>query len=94
LLLLVVPAVAAMGWLLATTWARQIESYGQVRTSKFAIINALEAQLPAAPFVAEWIALLQRDYESFTEAEKRVPRAFATLHVVAALTAVPLAFVL
>lgn len=91
LVALVVPVISILGWLLATTWARQIQSYGQVRKGKFAIVNALEARLPAAPFVAEWIALLQRNYESFTDSEQRVPHAFATLYVLAAAAAVLLA---
>ena len=86
-LLLIVPAIALLGVFLCQTWRRQVQSYGQVRRSKFAILEALERGLPAAPFVAEWISLRQRDYESFTESESRVPVGFLMAYVVAAVVA-------
>ena len=80
-------ALAIFGFFLCGSWRRQINSYGHVNTSKFDVINRIEAKLPVAPFVAEYIALLQRDWESFTKAERRIPTVFRYIYVLAALTA-------
>lgn len=90
-LFLFIPLIASFGAFLCQTWTRQIWSYGQVRRSKFAVLVAMEPRLPAAPFVAEWISLVQRQYESFTESETRVPAAFKAIYFAAAIAAVPLA---
>lgn len=42
----------------------------------------MERDLPATPFIAEWIWLVQRQYESFTDSESRVPSAFLAIYTV------------
>jgi hypothetical protein len=89
-LALVIVGLAAFGFFLCGSWRRQIRAYGNVNSSKFDVIQRLEARLPAAPFLAEWIALVQRDFQSFTEAESRIPTVFRWIYVLAALAGIAL----
>jgi hypothetical protein len=65
------------------SWRRQVISYGNVAASRWTVINAFEVCLPASPLCAEWQALQQRDYRSFTTNETAIPVAFVALYRVA-----------
>lgn len=52
----------------------------RVVSAKLDVINRIESRLPIAPFVAEWMALMQKEYTSFTESEQRVPLVFVALY--------------
>lgn len=47
-------AFALPGSVLALTWWLLLRSYRLLNKAKFEIIQGMEAQLPAAPFQAEW----------------------------------------
>jgi len=80
--------LAIFGFSLCGSWRRLIDSYRAVRSSKFDLIRGLETQLPAAPFVAEWISLSQSGFVSFTTLERRTPTVFQCLYVLAALAGI------
>jgi hypothetical protein len=75
--------LSAAGAVLSVSWLAQLVSYGAVSSSKWAVINELEACLPSRPFDAEWRELQKRRYTSFTDNERVVPRAFAALYGIA-----------
>jgi hypothetical protein len=81
-------ALAVTGLLMCESWRRQIAAYGAVNNSKFDVINKIERELPIAPFLAEWISLQQRNFESFTKTEGRIPSVFMLLYGVAVIAAV------
>ena len=66
-----------MGMGIAWSWKRLIDSYGQLNTGKFAIINQMEEYLPASIFKAEWKVLGEgndkKRYSAFTKIVKYVP---------------------
>lgn len=78
--------LAVAGASLCVAWRSLIISFGQLNTGKFAIINAMEAELAASIFVAEWEALDRGEnpkvYRSFTSREIYVPVAFGALYLV------------
>jgi hypothetical protein len=82
--------ISVFGFFLCGSWRRQIRAYGAVNTSKYDVIQRIEARLPAAPFLAEWIALVQRDFQSFTEAESRIPTVFRWIYLLAAIGGIAL----
>jgi hypothetical protein len=65
------------GGLLAYAWKSLLISFGQLNTGKFAVINRLEQELPAAIYTAEWKALGEGKnadlYRSFTSREVWAP---------------------
>jgi len=83
--------LALFGFSLCGSWRRLIDSYKDVRKSKFDLIQGLETHLPAAPFVAEWISLSQSSFVSFTNLERKTPMVFQCLYVLAALAGVAVA---
>lgn len=80
--------LAIAGMVLCYAWRAIIESYKTLNTAKFEVINALEAQLPARMFAAEWEAAERAEYQPFTEIERRVPIVFGSLFLAAAVVAV------
>ena len=88
---LVFPLVAVVAQCL--TWFWTIRSYRQVSVGKWAVIGALEAQLPASPYWrAEWTALGKgRDptrYWPLSQVEQVVPLLFAATYAVGFLVVV------
>ena len=79
--------LALFGFSLCASWRKLIDSYRDVRRSKFDLIQGLEMRLPAAPFVAEWISLSQSSFVSFTTLERTTPIVFQCLYVLAFLAA-------
>ncbi len=79
-----VTAVALAGIVLCYYWYRLVRSYKDLNSGKFNVIHAIEAELPLAPYAAEWKALGEgRDpslYLPFTEVEVRIPWVFAALY--------------
>jgi hypothetical protein len=70
-------AVAILGVLLCIIWYLNIQSYKQLNSGKFKVINELEQQLPFACYKAEW-EFLKKDkrykgYLTQTDVEKIVP---------------------
>src|SRR5687768_1659685 len=52
---------ALPGLVLAITWWLMLRSYRLLNAAKFEVIQGMEAQLPAAPFKAEWDLLDPKD---------------------------------
>ena len=85
--------VSIAGILLCYTWYRLIKSYKDLNSGKFKVVHAMEANLPMAPFDAEWESLGRgknpKLYHPFTKVEMIVPWVFLALHVSVLLQAVP-----
>jgi hypothetical protein len=77
------------GIILAQAWRSLINSFGQLNTGKFAVINRIEQVFPAAIYLAEWKALGEgRDsskYRTFTSREVWTPWAFTAVYGFATL---------
>lgn len=85
--------VSLTGILLCYTWYRLIRSYKDLNSGKFKVVHAMEANLPMAPFEAEWESLgggkKPKLYHPFTKVEMVVPWAFLVLHVLVLLQLIP-----
>lgn len=84
--------LAVTGGILCLAWKSLLQSFGQLNTGKFAVINRLEERLPARVFTAEWTALAEgkdkRIYLSFTSREIWAPwTTFAVYTITALLSA-------
>jgi len=77
--------ISMAGIILCAVWRRMIVSYGLLNAGKFDIINRMEKHLPAAMFAAEWVALQNRKYKSFTKTECAVPYLFMLVYGAALL---------
>lgn len=74
-------------------WFWLVRSYRQLNAAKYAVIGALEEQLPASPYwSAEWAALGQgKDparYFPLTHLEQVIPALFAITYTVGALAVI------
>lgn len=82
--------VALAGMLLSFGWLRALESYRSLNAAKFEVIQAMEKQLPLAPFTAEWQVCLRqskaRRHEGLTVSEQWVPKIFILLHATVAIS--------
>lgn len=71
--------------LLCFVWWRIVYSYRQLNSGKFKVIQALEQELPSAPYDAEWIALgkgkTPKLYRPLTHVENWVPLCFGLLYL-------------
>lgn len=74
------------GCILSLAWNSLILSFGQLNKGKFAVINRMEQDLPAAIFLAEWKALGEGTkpsvYRTFTSREVWAPRVFLGVYVI------------
>ena len=81
LLLWIIPFT---GLLVSYFWFRLVRAYRYLNAAKFRVVEAMEEQLPVAPFAAEWIALLKesgaRKYVPLTNLEVWIPRFFMFLY--------------
>lgn len=82
------------GILFCWTWLSIINSYRQLNSGKFKIINTIEKKLPLAMYKAEWSYLKPKreasKYKQLTIVERWVPRIFAILYFVLMLVAISL----
>lgn len=80
------------GAILALAWKSLIRSFGQLNTGKFAVINRIEAILPASVYFAEWQALEQgrnpKMYKTFTSREVWTPWTFFAVYCIAAVSSI------
>lgn len=79
--------ISLAGILTTYGWYRLLCSYRDLNTAKFAVIHAIEAHLPIAPYAAEWVAAGEgknpRFYKPFSHIEVWIPRVFMVVYVVA-----------
>jgi hypothetical protein len=81
-------AVAIAGVVLSASWWLQLRSYHDLNRAKFAVINAIEEQLPVRIFSDEW-NILKGDpprswrtrYAELGTVERVIPGIFALLYV-------------
>ena len=81
---ILIVSVAAI--VLCSAWKTLVNSYAQLNRGKFAVIDRLERELPAALFNAEWIALekgeIPSTYKPFTTTEGRVSSIFIAIYCI------------
>jgi hypothetical protein len=75
------------GGILALAWRGLLVSFSQLNTGKFAVINRIEAILPAAVYASEWVALGEGKrpdlYKSSTSRELWTPITFFVVYCLA-----------
>lgn len=81
-------AVALAGVVLSASWWLQLRSYRDLNRAKFAVINAVEKELPVKVFTDEWASLKQDPvpkwrgrYAELGTIERVVPVVFVALYV-------------
>lgn len=71
--------------LLSVTWFLILRSYDQLNTGKFAVIQKLEAALPASLYSAEWALLGEgkqsKAYRPISKLEAKVPILFIAIYL-------------
>jgi hypothetical protein len=73
-------AIPLAGLIVALAWAGLLTSYRKLNAAKFAVLLALERDLPFSPFTDEQAAYRQARRRPLSRVEKAVPLAFAALH--------------
>jgi hypothetical protein len=68
------------GIILNSAWHGLVTSYRRLSSSKFSIIQKIEARLPLRLFESEWLAL--KEFTPLTLIEQRVPIVFLALYVI------------
>lgn len=72
------------GILLNHSWSKILEAYGITNSSKMKILGMLEKRLAASLYDAEWQVMSnqynEKQYVSFTEGEKSIPRIFTGVY--------------
>jgi hypothetical protein len=88
-------AIAGVGIITALTWFLLLRSYRDLNRAKFAVINAIEAQLPIQPFADEWdqlkrdpIPQWRRRYAELGTVERVVPALFALVNTFLAVSVI------
>ena len=80
------------GGILSVAWRGLLQSFGQLNTGKFAVINRIETLFTVAVYAGEWVALGEgRDpnlYKSSTSRELWTPLTFLVAYVIAAVLSV------
>ncbi|MGA2281060.1 MAG: hypothetical protein ABSG80_12240 [Verrucomicrobiota bacterium] len=80
----IIVAACILGLVLSLTWYRLCRYYGQLIGSKSRVTHILEKNLPAQLFRAEWVALGEgkepKRYQSFSQVEAGMPKAFAVCY--------------
>ena len=74
------------GILLNHSWSKILESYGITNSSKMKILSMLEKRLAASLYDAEWQVMSnqynKKQYVSFTDGEKSIPRIFTGVYAI------------
>ena len=77
--------LALAGLMVSLLWMRNIDSYRDLNSGKFEVINELEQALPSSPYEAEWQYLKRGQsnstYRTFHSVERLVPWVFALVHL-------------
>jgi hypothetical protein len=68
------------GIILNIAWYSLVTSYRRLSSSKFSIIQKIEAKLPLRLFESEWLAL--KAFTPLTVIEQRVPIVFLALYII------------
>ena len=80
-----------VGIILSVSWNRILSAYGTLNGSKMKVIRMIENELPAALYDTEWNVmsdkLNSKKYTSFTDSEKKAPKAFIVLYILLIIAA-------
>jgi hypothetical protein len=87
-------AIVALGGIaVAFLWRRNIDSYRDLNSGKFKIIEKIENEMPFNPYNSEWSVLRRGEdkshYRPFHSVEGLVPYLFLTLHSAQLVRSVP-----
>lgn len=86
---------SVVGIILSVSWIGILNSYGVLNGSKIKVISMIEHELPAALYDTEWTVmsdkLNSKKYSSFTDSEKKAPKAFIALYILLIITAIVMA---
>lgn len=88
--------ISLVGIILSVSWHRILTAYGILNGSKMKVISMIEKKLPADLYDTEWAVMSNRlngrKYVSFTDSEKKAPKAFIMLYCIFILIALLLGF--
>jgi hypothetical protein len=74
-------------------WYRLVRAYKDLNSAKFKVVHEIEAQLPLAPYDAEWEAVgrgkAPKLYLPFTHVEIYTPLVFFAIHLVVLVRYIP-----
>lgn len=83
---------SVVGIVLSVSWSRVLSAYGTLNGSKMKVISMIEQELPAALYDTEWSVmsdqLNSKKYVSFTDSEKKAPKAFIVLYILLIIAAI------
>lgn len=86
--------ISLFGIILDIAWMRILDSYAILNSSKLKVIEMIEKRLPASIYDIEWAVmsnkLNNRKYVSFTDSEKRIPKVFCAIYIIAIVVFVTL----
>ena len=78
--------LSLVGITICVLWMRSIQSYHQLSSAKYHIINDIESLLPLAPFTHEWEQLKDKyHYQGLTNIEKLLPWLFVGIYILSIL---------
>lgn len=85
--------LSVSGLMIAIFWIRNIQTYKDLNSAKFAVINLIEEKLVFAPYEAEWKYLKRGTnksrYHPFHKVEIIVPTVFIAVYVVILFVQLP-----
>lgn len=77
--------ISFIGIILSISWNSILNAYGILNSSKMKVISMIEHELPASLYDTEWDVmsdkLNSKKYTSFTDSEKKAPKAFIILYI-------------
>ena len=83
---------SVVGIVLSASWNRILNAYGALNGSKMKVIRMIEQELPAALYDTEWNVmsdkLNSKKYVSFTDSEKKAPKAFIVFYIMLIVAAI------
>lgn len=78
-------SIAIVGVIISLIWITNINSYKNLNSAKFEVINELEKQLPTQPFNYEWFLVGKgqdkKKYKKLTQIEKSIPIIFIIIYL-------------
>lgn len=76
--------ISLIGVFLCFNWIKLLDSYGILNGAKIRVISEIEKKLPANIYDTEWKVMSEKlgskNYISFTNIEKRVPKIFISIY--------------
>ncbi len=91
-MLLMLITLSVIGIILNISWTNLLDAYGTLNSSKMKVIRLIEQKLPISLYDSEWIImsdkLNSKKYRSFTESEKKIPRIFSVIYIIAIIISI------